>query len=185
MTNSQLYAMLKDGDVVHVHTSSLLGEAIRLFERIRYGKFAWANHTAIISIEDDKVWLNEANPKMMRTLMSDWMDDAGVLDKKFIVTRISEPFWTEQMTVQNVKNDIDILLGTKYNYLDILVSCPIFMLTGRWINGFWNNGKRYFCSQVVSFILNKYTRGLFSDIDIAPAKVYQELFRFKTIYKNF
>jgi hypothetical protein len=184
MENTQLLNLVKTGDIIHVHTSSILGEIIRLFEKIRYGKFAWSNHTAIITIENGFVYINEANPKVMKTLMSDWMDNAYIHNKKFIISRIPETYWKYEMTAQNVKNDVDSMLGTKYNYADIIISCPIFMLTGKWLNGFWNDGSRYFCSQFVSYILNKYTLNLFKDINLSPSKIYEMCSNYQIIYTS-
>ena len=179
MDRYEIIKSVNDGDIVNVHTKSPLGIIIRCFEYIRYGKFSWSNHTAIITIEGGKVWVIEANPKMIRTEFELWINDAYINGKSYEIKRIPGSYWTEEMNPENIKADVDVLIGTKYAYADLIISMPIYMIFGKWIN--LNSNKRLFCSKAVAYILQKFTKGLFDDDNICPAKIKEICDNFYTV----
>lgn len=163
--------MYQSGDIVHVHTKSLLGFFIRLFEKMRYGRFSWSNHTAIIFEEDGLFYIYEANPKVIRTEVNKWISDAKLNSKQFIVTRIPEHDFKIGKTLFDIKKDIDILIGDKYDYDDLIISMPISMITGLYFKS--DDVNRFICSRFVAFLIDKYTYNTFNETNICPAKIYE------------
>ena len=165
---------VKDGQlyIVHVHTKSWLGIDIRLFERIRYGKWSWSNHSALL-VQDNGVWyLYEANPKVMRTNWTVWQTMANAAGKKYEITIIPEKYHKKQLIKpsQLFAEQLNALLGDGYDYVDLLLYQPISMFFGLYIQD--NNKTKFICSRFVTCETNKVAE-IFKETNIAPAPVFE------------
>lgn len=166
--------MLKTGDILNTHNTFVwwkpwryLSLAIRVFQRIRYGKFAWVGHTAIAVRVKDTIWVYEADPKVMVTEYSKWAKD-----KKVSVTRLPVEMWIGHgVNPTDIYLDCEKELGTKYDYLGLLFYQPIFILTGLWIGP--KKDKRVYCSEFVARILDKNFKLFPNTYEINPAKIWE------------
>lgn len=175
---------LKTFDILHCHNPFVwykpwryLSAAIRMFETLRFGRYSWAGHTAIIVVKDGETWVYEADPKVKKTKYSEWARDIHVS-----VTRFNDN------TLRNLDvEDEDVFkycektLGIKYDFLGLILWQPIYIITGKWF-GKKNNGK-FYCSEYVADICNHFIGTYNNKDEINPSKLYCDMVNME-IYKG-
>ena len=165
---------LKDGKVyiIHVHSVGWIGFDIRLLERIRYGRWAWANHSAIL-LQDKGVWyVYEAEKSVVRTLWVNWKLVSENYRKKFILTEVPPHYFTKpDYSTQPITDFANKLLGEGYDYFDLIVEQPIDMIIG--IDLPYISKTKTICSRLVAHIIMAFTKDIFVEENISPALIFK------------
>lgn len=176
---------LQTFDVIHTYNPFVwykpwryLSAIIRAFQKLRFGRYAWSSHTAIIIVDDlGEVWVYEADPKVKKTKWDNWC-----YDKKIAITRYPDNLLKKTKTNKNkLLNFCDSLLGTKYDFMGLIVWQPIYILTNKWF-GKKDNGK-YYCSEYVASALDIFLNNYPNDDEINPSKLYCDMINYE-IYKG-
>ena len=166
-------------DILHCHNPFVwykpwryLSVAIRSFEKLRFGKYSWSGHTAIVVKDESGIyWVYEADPKVKKTKFEDWCRDIEIS-----VTRYTSQYLLG-FTKQDVIKYCESKLNIKYDFMGLIVWQPIYILTGKWF-GKRNNG-RFYCSEFVADVINNFI-GLYNNKDeINPAKLYQDMINYE------
>lgn len=176
---------LQTFDILHCHNPfkwykpwRWLSLAIRSFQKIRFGKYAWSGHTAMIIVDSDgEVWVYEADPKVKKTKYEDWCRDIEVSITRYPIHYLYESILNRHF----VFNYAESMLNTKYDFLGLIVWQPIYILTGKYF-GKKDNG-RYYCSEFVAKMINNFI-GFYDDsYEINPSKLYCDMVNYE-IYKG-
>lgn len=131
---------MKKIEILHCHGSGLLPKLIGLFSNSYY------THSAIRVIEDGETFIYEAQSNgITRKLFSEWVKKYGY---KFEVTEheIENYQYSKMVSKQGV---------TPYDYRSLIVSQPIYLLTGWWIGSRGaSSTKEMYCSEYCAWVLN-------------------------------
>lgn len=167
---------IQNFDIIHTHNpfkwyniSRWLSLAIRAFQHLRYGRSAWAGHTAIAIVDSSKeVWVLEADPTVKITKYTEWC-----MDKKISISRI--PKYQYIFSNEDLIDEAMSCIGTKYDFSSLVFFQTIYTLTGLWLGKKSDAAaKRFYCSELVAYLLWFGTRKIFRTWwKTNPAKLYQ------------
>jgi hypothetical protein len=171
---------LKTLDILHCHNPFVwykpwryLSLAIRSFQKLRFGKYSWSGHTAIV-VKDNKgiVWVYEADPKVKKTKWDEWSRDIKVSITRYPELKVQE---------KGVLKYCEMNLDTRYDIFGLVLWQPIYILTKKWY-GKKNNGK-FYCSEFAASVINNFI-GHYPNMDeINPSKLYCDMIDYQ-IYKG-
>jgi len=165
---------IKDFDAIHVHTPfnhkniwSYLSVAIRFFQRIRHGKYAYYSHTAFFMWEGFQLFVYEADPEVKRTLFRDW-----IKNKKIAITHAPTTLFGG-ISINHAKTIVRSKLATKYDYLSLAMFQVLYVLTGKWYGT--KNSNSFYCSELYGWIMNVAFNLFPRWFELNPASCYKEL----------
>ena len=164
---------VKDGQlyIINVHSKKgWLGFSIRLIEHIKFGKYAYSNHSAFLC-QDKGIWyVWEAEAQgVIKTEWNKWNIDS-IKTKDFTLSVIPDHY---KITVNSQlwANYANESVGEGYDYYDLLFVQPIDILTGIELSD--NNNTKTICSRYCAKIEKEFTVGIISDDNICPAELYK------------
>jgi len=130
---------MKKIEVLHCHGSGILPTLIGFFSKSYY------THSAIRVIEEGETYIYEAQANgVNRKMFKAWVEKYGY---KYDVTahEIENYQYSKMLSKQGV---------TSYDYRSLLVSQPIYLITGWWIGSRGaSSTKEMYCSEYCAWVL--------------------------------
>lgn len=142
------YRDIRDFDIIHLKGSNIISIFIKFFQQLRWGKKASSySHSAFFLWHGSELYVYEADPEVKKTRYVDWC-----IGKEISISRIPKRMWDVHGGFPGEsKAIVKSKLGTRYDYISLLLLQMIYIFTGKWIGT--KNSNSFYCSEYVSWMI--------------------------------